>query len=140
MFGFFAGGIAKEDAIALKKLVDLSIRQYLKNNWFETIDRIKSDFPNAYVSSDEANFVFDELRDFTFLIRKSLTGDDLEFSVFGHGKYQGFMLLPRGENWSASATDGVMSPASEGAKQLAKQLSKLYNISDDSSMFNKLHR
>lgn len=141
MFGVFSGGEINDDAVALKKLIDLSLSRYASLDESRRRGVIKEDFGDDHFSDDGQNitFVYPELEDFVFCFIKLHSNDDCnELSVFGRAKYEGFHLVSsKSSSWSCSADDGIVNPATGKAKKLAKLFSKKYSITNHSDFLSK---
>jgi hypothetical protein len=132
MFGFLMSGPVKEDAAILYKFMEMSLNRYTDLDVESLKARITEDFSagNSSIQTDSATFHYTELRDFYFnLSFRSLS--ERVIMAFGSGRYEGFSLYGKKDStWYANASDGVVSPATAGAKKLAETIAKMYaNVS-----------
>lgn len=132
-----------DDAVALKKLVDLTINKYGELEPTQLKEQIPNDFEDEYhhISSDYVGFVYKELKEFQFSFHQ-LNNEDSnnDLMVEGRGKYAGFNLYARGSQWHSSARDGIAYRATGGAKKLVKVLEDKYDIQDMDKLLKGIPR
>ncbi len=121
-----------DDAVALKKLTDMVMNKYSALEHDQLAEAISSDFGEEYryIDSNDVTFVFKELEEFQFGLKKSFSSEAInDLSIFGRGKYAGVMLqVIDGHNWYCSVSDGIAYRATGGAKKLVKVLERKYDI------------
>jgi len=143
LFGFLIGGEVNDDAVALKKLTDMAINKYAALEYDQLVEAISHDFDeeHRYIDSSDINFVYKELEEFQFSIRKSYSSEEFnDLSAFGLGKYAGVMLqVINGLDWHCSVSDGIAYSATGGAKKLVKVLESKYDIRDISDAMKGFH-
>lgn len=141
MFGFLIGSEVNDDAIALKKLVDISINKYSTMKFKDITKSISQNFNDECysITFNSADFYFKELEEFSFSIMKSNNDASPHgLSVSGRGKYAGFMLQVSDESiWHCSALDRINFSVTGGSKKLVKILEKKYGIKDISALMKK---
>ena len=140
MFGFLSSGPVKEDAAVLYKFMEMSVNRYSGLDEDALRDRIASDFPpeSRHVDDHSINFYYRELRDFDFVVSiNSIDKTKVSIMALGSGRYEGFSLYAEKDSgWHTNASDGIVAPATGGAKQLAAMMSKMYaNIQNFSDLF-----
>ena len=134
MFSFLISGATKNDASVLKKIADRVLPKYIGINIQQLKDLVQNDFnnDNYAIVDDGVSFVFDELQDFTFRIRKEI-GKDITATLHVRAeppiaKYYGYSLMVQDGNWYSIITNGVEFRATGAAKNLAKAMNDKYNI------------
>ena len=134
MFGFLINAEVNDDAIAVKKFVELALNKYASLPRIQLIKRISNDFDenHRYIDGSNIRFVFAELKYFQFNFHNPLGDEDFHgLSATGEGKYAGFRLhVANGKDWHCSVKDGIAYRATGGAKRLAKIMHDKYGIID----------
>jgi hypothetical protein len=140
MFGFPPSKPIKDDAQTLRRLMEMVLRKYGALTIEEFTKSAEQDFTNPLpnISPGMVNFMFMELGEFLFNAREF--GENITFTAFGQGKYEGFMLMVEKEgSWQVSADDGPVTPATKSAKELARTFEKMYpDATNYSSIFSKM--
>lgn len=134
MFGFLISGATKNDAAVLKKLTDIVLTKYIGINAQQLKDLVQSDFDsdNYTIYNDGVSFVFDELQNFTYRIKKEIS-EDITTTVHVRAeppvtKYYGYSLVVQNGDWYSIISDGLEFPATGAASNLAKVLKDKYDI------------
>ncbi len=134
MFGFLISGATKNDAAVLKKLTDSILKKYIGINAQQLKDLVQNDFDsdNYAIDNDGVRFVFDELQNFTFTIKKEIS-EDITTTVHVRAeppvtKYYGYSLMVQNGDWYSIIRDGMEFPATGAAKNLAKAMKDKYDI------------
>lgn len=140
MFGFLIKGEVNDDAVKLKTFAEMAVKKYANVSFNEAKKIVESDFMESarYIDSNQCNFYYEELPEFQFSLDRGLDEVPLTLSVFGKGKYAGFMLqaIKGGDTWQCSTHDGIAYRATGGAKKLAQTMEKKFGFRD----FSKLMR
>jgi len=134
MFGFLISGATKNDAVVLKKLTDSVLSKYIGVNTQQLKDLVQNDFDNDNyaIDNDGVRFVFDELQNFTFTIKKEIS-KDVTTTVHVRAeppvtKYYGYSLMVQNGDWYSIIRDGLEFPATGAARNLAKVMKDKYDI------------
>lgn len=134
MFGFLIKGEVNDEAVRLKAIADLAARKYCFLKFEQACAAIAIDFAERqrFIQHKVCGFQYPELLDFQFHLDGALDPSPIPLSIFGHGKYAGFLLQSSdgGARWHASVEDGISYRATGGAKMLLKILEKRFGVRD----------
>jgi len=114
-------------------------RRYLRRSFPEIRTLVEADFPTErrFTSYDEVSFKYPDLPDFSFTIMVMLDGATL--SVFGGGRYDGFMLQrPAHDAWHIDVTKPISRPLGRRAKKLSEALKHHYGATSPRETIERL--
>jgi len=139
MFGFLIKREVNDDAVRLNTLSGLAAKRYCHLSFDDACHLVTADFDPKLRHIDKLGCTFDYpgLAHFQFHLDRGLASTHLALSVFGEGKYFGFMLQTGdgGQKWQASVEDGAAYRATGGAKVLIEVMEKKFGVRNFTKLF-----
>ena len=115
-------------------------RRFLGLPFEEAGELVKRNFKpeHCYVSSDQIGITYDDLPDFSFEIMNMMRDNTL--TIFGGGKYDGFMLQrdTSGDRLNIDVKQPISRPLGPKAKKLADFFQKNYGATNPRETMNRL--